>query len=289
MSVKCQHCLELKWSGETPSMCCSHGKIKLPEVIDPPEALKTLIQGQTSDSKHFLDNIQKYNLAFHMTTFGCTRLVHLPGFMPTFKIQCQVYHRIGSLQPQQGEQAKFLQIYFMGDCHTGAQTRCRAVSVLREDIVLTLQEMLHGCNSYVQSFKTALDKMTLSEHRVVIRPDRAPAGEHAGRFNATVFDEVAVIIAGETSHPKDIVLEKKSSTIQRVCETHRSYDALQYPLLFCYGEDDYNFMLKQTDPASNCYTNKKITAMDFYAHRLMVRSNSPEIFSTSSWCACMRK
>ena len=158
LSVKCQHCLALKWSGETPSMCCSQRKIKLPELIDPPEALKTLIRGKTSDSKHFLDNIRKYNSAFHMTSFGCTRLVHLPGLMPTFKIQGQVYHRIGLLQPQQGEQPKFFQIYFMGDCHTEAQTRCRAVSGLREGIVLTLQEMLHGCNSYVQSFKTALEK-----------------------------------------------------------------------------------------------------------------------------------
>ena len=99
--------------------------------------------------------------------------------------------------------------------------------------------------------------MTLSEHRVVIRPDRAPAGEHARRFNAPTVDEVAVLIAGETSHPRDIVLEKRNSTIQRVCETHHSCDALQYPLLFCYGKDGYNFMLKQTDPSNNCYTNKK--------------------------------
>ena len=63
----------------------------------------------------------------------------------------------------------------------------------------------------------------------------------------------------------------RKETALSVSVRHRSYDALQYPLLFCYGEDGYNFMLKQTDPASNCYTNKKITAMDFYAHRLMVR------------------
>ena len=80
--------------------------------------------------------------------------------MPTFKIQGEVYHRIRSVQPQQGEQVNFLQIYFMGDYHTEAQTSCRVVSGLREDIVLALQEMLHRCNSYVQSFKTALEKMT---------------------------------------------------------------------------------------------------------------------------------
>ena len=109
--------------------------------------------------------------------------------------------------------------------------------------------------------------MTLPEHRVVIRPDSAPAGEHARRFNAPTVDEVAVLIAGETSYPRDIVLEKRNSTIQRVCEIHRSYDALQYPLLFCYGEDGYNFMLKQTDPANNCSTNKK-----HHSHRLLCPS-----------------
>ena len=71
------------------------------------------------------------------------------------------------------------------------------MSGLQEDIVLALQEMLHGCNSYVQSFKTAIEKMTLPEHRVVIRPDRTPVGEHARRFNAPTADEVAVLIAGK--------------------------------------------------------------------------------------------
>ena len=108
------------------------------------------------------------------------------------------------------------------------------MSGLRENIVLTLQEMLHGCDPYVQSFKIALDKITLPEHRVVIGPDRPPASEHARRFNVPTVDEVAVLIAGETSHqgPRDIVFEKRNSTIQRICEAHCSYDALQYPFLF---------------------------------------------------------
>jgi len=37
------------------------------------------------------------------------------GFMPTFKIQGQIYHKAGFLLPLPDETEKFLQIYFMGN------------------------------------------------------------------------------------------------------------------------------------------------------------------------------
>ena len=97
--------------------------------------------------------------------------------------------------------------------------------------------MLHNVNNYVASFKTALDKMDLPEHRIVIRPDKAPTMEHPRRFNAPLTDEVAVLIVGQQFNNSDIVLQKRNDQLQRVAETHRSYHALQYPLLFCRGED----------------------------------------------------
>ena len=38
MSVTCQHCEAKKWKGETPGMCCSGGKVELPQLMDPPLA-----------------------------------------------------------------------------------------------------------------------------------------------------------------------------------------------------------------------------------------------------------
>ena len=134
--------------------------------------------------------------------------------------------------------------------------------------------MLHNVNNYVASFKTALDKMDLPEHRIVIRPDKAPTIEHPRRFNAPLTDEVAVLIVGQQFNNSDIVLQKRNDQLQRVAETHRSYDALQYPLLFCRGEDGYNFELRQVDPRTDLPTNKKVSAMDFYAYRIMVRTNN---------------
>ena len=49
--------------------------------------------------------------AFQMTNFGCNE-VCMAGFNPSFRIQGQVYHLIGSLVPTVGESPKFAQIYF---------------------------------------------------------------------------------------------------------------------------------------------------------------------------------
>ncbi|XP_062522088.1 uncharacterized protein LOC134196887 [Corticium candelabrum] len=197
MSKECQYYHALKWVGEAPGMCCSNGKFNLPLITNIPEPLKSLLLLENHDSKQFVNNIRKYNSAFQMTSFGCTERVCLPGFMPTFKVQGQVYHRIGDMQPQSGENPEFLQIYFMGHKQEQAETRCRAVPGVKIDIILSLQEMLHNVINYVASFKTALEKMDLPENRIVIRPDKAPTMEHPRRFNAPLTDEVAVLIVGQ--------------------------------------------------------------------------------------------
>ena len=71
------------------------------------------------------------------------------------------------------------------------------------------------------------------------------------------------------------ILEKKNNQLQRVAETHRSYDALQYPLIFWEGEDGYHFLIMQTDPTTGMPVDrKKVSAMDFYAYRIMMRTDA---------------
>ncbi|CAH0555040.1 unnamed protein product [Brassicogethes aeneus] len=58
-----------------------------------------------------------------------------------------------------------------------------------------------------------------------------------------------------------------------VLETHRSYDALQYPILFWQGEDEYHFNIKLRNPQTGEETDKKVSAMKYYSYRLMIRDN----------------
>ncbi len=125
--------------------------------------------------------------------------------------------------------------------------------------------MLHQVNSYIDSFKYALERMPSDKRRCVIRADKTPGGgEHESRFYAPETNGVAVVIAGDECCKRDIVLHKRNHQLQRVAETHRSYDALQYPMLFCQGQDDYNFLIKQTNPLNGQYIEgKKVSSMEF--------------------------
>ncbi|GFQ83517.1 hypothetical protein TNCT_634061 [Trichonephila clavata] len=38
----------LKWKGETPSMCCSRGKVILPPILKPPELLCSLLKSENA-------------------------------------------------------------------------------------------------------------------------------------------------------------------------------------------------------------------------------------------------
>ncbi|CAE1160924.1 unnamed protein product [Acanthosepion pharaonis] len=111
MDKVCTFCNAKKWAGEQPGLCCSGGKIKLPSLDEPPQPLRDLLLGTTS---HFLEAIRKYNCCFQMTSFG-VKAISEGGWMPTFKVQGQVYHLMGSLLADQEEPPQFLQIYFLAD------------------------------------------------------------------------------------------------------------------------------------------------------------------------------
>lgn len=282
MNVICRYCKAFKFRGETPGMCCASGKVKLPPLPPPPQALNELLSGNNNRSKHFLKNISRYNSCFQMTSFGATTIVQ-DNFMPTFKvistcgmnnihvkefnktvvdlytmpdcsayfhqllqIQGQVYHRAGSLLPIADADHQFLQIYFMGNSEEELDRRCQITTQMRREIIETLQNLLHEHNELIRLFTTALDRMQADDYKIIIKADKTPAGEHARRFNAPTIDEVAMV--GETFTSRDIVLHRRNEQIQRVSETHRSYDALQYPLLHWRGDDGYHFNIKQVNP-----------------------------------------
>ncbi|GJV64050.1 ATP-dependent DNA helicase PIF1-like protein, partial [Tanacetum coccineum] len=63
------------------------------------------------------------------------------------------------------------------------------------------------------------------------------------QYNAPAVAEVAALIKnyfGDGEPTRDIVVCKKDSPPKRISELQPSYMALQYPLLFPYGEDGYH-------------------------------------------------
>ena len=239
MTRVCKHetCQAKMFHGETKGMCCKDGKV--PNLIPKaaPEPLKSLLEDGSKEAKDFRKLTRAYNSAFQMTSFGAGAIIREGNFMPTYKVQGQVHHTVGSLLPLQNESHKFLQLYFVGNSQAQAEKRQSAVSNMSKDtkieLILQLQEMLHKCNPYVKDFKYVLESHKHSpDYKVVINETKRPAGSHKGRYNEQACNEVAVVIAGGTfGSNRDIVLETRDKQLKRITETHRSYDALQYPLL----------------------------------------------------------
>ncbi|VVC30388.1 Hypothetical protein CINCED_3A012870 [Cinara cedri] len=218
MNKQCQHCHALKYKGESAGFCCASGKVILPPLNSSPEPLKALLTGATSQSKWFLRKIRKFNSCFQMTSFGATKIVQNEdghNFQSTFKIQGQVYHQIGSLIPMSDSDSKCLQIYFM-------------------------EPFLQNHNQLVQLFNTVSNRLQNDNYTIVVKADKVPSGQHVDRYNAQTINEVAVVIVGDAFERRDIRIKRRDNTVHTTKDSHRSYDALQYPLIFWEGEDRYH-------------------------------------------------
>lgn len=85
--------------------------------------------------------------------------------------------------------------------------------------------------------------MPSDDFKVVIKADKQPSGTHERTFNAPTVDEVAILIVDEQLEKHDIVLTRRDTgQVQRISETHRSYDTLQYPLMF-FGKEKMDIIL----------------------------------------------
>ena len=284
MTHICEICNAKKFKTERASLCCMNGKTKLEPLQDPPELIKDLLTKSEPLAKHFRANTRAYNSAFSMTSFGAD-VVRQDGFSPTFTVQGQVYHRLGSLLPQPDHDHQFVQLYFVSDMTEQARARKAHLPGTKLDVLLPLQQVLHANNPYVRDFKRKLKNST-KPMRLLIT-ESLPPNMHKGRFNKPQSDEVAVILTDKPAAKRDIIVETSSSTLKRISELHRSYDPLQYPLIHPYGQDGYSLSLpvqnttdskekdqEDSDTPPQEQKTKMITCMSFYAHRIMVREGN---------------
>lgn len=89
MTYLFSYCGAEKQENEDLVMCCTGGKITLQLLQDPPERVRGIFTGSTSDSKDFLINIQNDNSVFQMTSLGA-KIIRGRKFRPTFKVRGKI-------------------------------------------------------------------------------------------------------------------------------------------------------------------------------------------------------
>lgn len=126
-TFKCQYCGAIMWYGERLnrkkrtrkdpqfSLCCGQGQVKLPLLKESPLVIKNLLTGTDEKSKYYQLNLRALNMVFSFTSLGgkvdnsCAN-----GIGPQmFQLQGENYHLMGSMKPDEGDSAKFSQLYIV--------------------------------------------------------------------------------------------------------------------------------------------------------------------------------
>jgi len=100
------------------------------------------------------------------------------------------------------------------------------------------------------------------------------ATSHSRRYNAPqkyvgkLFGEQKygeVLMADAETHGRDLVVQLRGGGLQYIHETHRSFDALHFVLLFPRGEDGWTIGLRKAN------SRQQVSPCNFYAHKLQWR------------------
>ncbi|GJU39517.1 helicase [Tanacetum coccineum] len=267
----------------TFSLCCQEGKLLLPRFSDTPQPLKKLLDYNDPTTLRFKDQIRVYNSMFCFTSFGA-RIDHSfnSGRGPyTFRINGQSYHRMCSLLPVKGVPPRYAQLYFY-DTQNEIRNRMSAFmskgtpETVDKNIVANLIQMLNQTSAMAKSFRMAKEwchshgdvnfGLRLLSERTSIRQYNAP----------TIFEVSALIINDfrDVLPTRDIVVNKNNTGPQRILELHPSYMALQYPLLFPFGEDGYHENIPYHINEGIRKTKRGyVTMKEYYAYIIQQRQN----------------
>ncbi|PWA95896.1 hypothetical protein CTI12_AA045390 [Artemisia annua] len=108
----CSQCMAKVWAaeaseervsgknGDSFSICCMNGKIKLDRMIDPPEELLRLFKSDDKISKFFQHDIRKFNMMFSFTSMGGNvgKNINKGGGPFIFRMSGQNYHLHGTIK-----------------------------------------------------------------------------------------------------------------------------------------------------------------------------------------------
>nr|GEX80268.1 helitron helicase-like domain-containing protein [Tanacetum cinerariifolium] len=240
----CEHCDARFWYEERmkdtqrrtcPAYhhCCMAGRVVIRTYQIYLEYIKLLLR-----DCHFMENIRAYNQMFSITSFGVRvdESVDIGRGPYVFKIVGQLYHWLGSLCPTEGDPPR--------------------------DIIEGLIELLDNHNALVQLFRIAREKLLDSE----VPPFKVRLYNVVGarEYELPIGDTLGAIIyepGPDTNMDFDIIIEHRTGQPQRVNKLHPSYMALQFPLLFVYGEDGYSKDMKMYVVTAFCAV--KQTSCDY--------------------------
>ena len=165
MTEQCSECGALMFKSEQSksasktttsfSFCCSHGKVKIPPIKEPPNTLKTLLIGNTQKDHDFRQTIWAYNSSLALASLLLTgKEYNFATRGPyCYRINGQIYHLISQMYPKNGKAPGFSQIYIYNQEHK-FDNPLTSFQGLDKSLLKELQDMINGTNHYANKYRT---------------------------------------------------------------------------------------------------------------------------------------
>jgi hypothetical protein len=191
------------------------------------------------------------------------------------------------LPPDDGP-PKFIQLYIY-DSSNEVMNRLKclnpnetSIGCLQPSIVNSLMKMLDHHNPFVKKFRIARER--LQDHpdkEFIIWIIGAKEGDPV-QYNLPTTDDLAMLIVGDfslDSFKRDIIIETRNQELKKISSLHPAYMALQYPLLFPYGERGFQVGVRCNNVCSTTQkTRINMTMQDFYCYQFHYKPYQPNPF-----------
>ena len=299
MNNRCTHCGARYFQEECTTQgistkCCFQGKVTLPAIAIPPHNIVELFSGDTTHSRHFLDNIRHYNAAMSMASWNATLNEHAGRGPRVVTIHGQAYHLTAAQEAPQGQQPQYAQLYIL-DTNDAMQQRINDPRNhnLRLDIMLLLQDKLLDINPYARQYHNMghilqMERQIATANNQPVRPVKMIIAKRPfqdRRYANPTTTEIAAVYVGNDDaapNPADRDLEvypaqPNAPNTVKIKATSPNADPMTYPLLFFNGELGWNVDLQRNICANERQRDvrhrARLTLNEFYAYRIAVRDN----------------
>ncbi|KAL7296821.1 hypothetical protein TKK_0010218 [Trichogramma kaykai] len=249
MIDECIHCNAKHFIAErvsnttekTYNDCCSHGKVKLSDDADFPDALKSLFTSEHALSSQFFQCIRVYNNLFAFASFNANTInfsERRPGPY-CFKIQGQIYYKINTaIHPEGADKPSYGQL-FIYDPNEAVQHRQAFNNELNYDIILLIENIMRRYNIFAKSYEMMgeeLKKVSSDSSEELNLLFSLKKDLDKRRYNPQRTNEVAAIFStsadGEIPDAYVVMRNKSTKQLQKVSTMDPNVEPWIYPLFY---------------------------------------------------------
>ena len=275
--------------------CCQKGKVRLPDIRVPDflEQLLTRNDNDTPENKriktNYIDNILCYNSSLAFASRSATNVPTPPHGHFVMRIHGQVYHTMGTLEPQFETTRKYAQLY-MVDSEMATLDRLRASDGNNlynrnciPELMTRLDAMIREINPFAIEFRNLNEVLAeMEQDGNQITPDvrlyltyRNSVDRYNYQLPAVAVAEIAAVFIGdeEGRPPGDIHMRiyPRGHHYNQISNINPMRDPMTFVLLFPYGDPGFELNIPHIRPTGTGNRIRNVTHLEFYAYRIARR------------------